>query len=111
MGQFQSGSIVLIAFPFSDERVSKRRPALVLLDANDDDLLVAGVTSQASQHRFDVALSDWEHEGLLLPSIVRVHKIAAIEKGLVERTLGMLSENDSARVRAVVHSIMSEMLT
>jgi mRNA interferase MazF len=46
MTQFEPGDVVLLAFPFISETGTKQRPAPVLLDSGDEDLLVARVTAQ-----------------------------------------------------------------
>ena len=85
MKAYRSGEIVLLSFPFADTTGAKRRPALVILDTGDEDIIVVRVTSQAAQTAFAAELMEWEQAGLLLPSVVRVHKVATLEKRLVER--------------------------
>ena len=99
------GAIVLLSFPFADAAGAKRRPALVILDAGDDDLVVVRVTGQPAQTTFDVAIHDWQQAGLLLPSVARVHKLATLEKRLVERRLGSLAPNDWRRVSAAIRQM------
>ncbi len=43
MKRYQPGEIVLLLFPFTDMGGAKRRPALVLLDTGDIDIVVARV--------------------------------------------------------------------
>lgn len=43
---YQPGDVVLLAFPFTDGVRQKQRPALVLLDPGDPDIVVAGITSE-----------------------------------------------------------------
>ena len=102
MDSYSPGEVVLIAFPFADATGAKRRPALVLLDTGDEDIIVARVTSQTSRTSFDIEIMEWQQAGLLIPSVSRLHKIATLEKRLVERKLGKLSANDLSRVRTVV---------
>jgi len=83
----------------------KRRPGLVLLDAGDDDIVVARVTSQPPQAPFDVQILEWKQAGLLLPSVVRLDKVATLEKRLVGRRLGFLMQADWQRVRAKTHDL------
>ena len=85
---------MLLSFPFSDATASKRRPALVLLDTGDKDMVVARITSQIYQTPFDVQLDEWKTAGLMLPSVVRVHKLATLQKSLVERRLEKLTLRD-----------------
>jgi len=103
--EYRSGEIVLLSFPFADTAGAKRRPALVILDTGDEDIIVARVTSQAAQTPFDVELAEWQKAGLLLPSVVRVHKVATLEKRLVERRLGALTSGDWAQVRARIRQL------
>jgi mRNA interferase MazF len=59
METYRAGGIVLLSFPFADAIGARRRPALVLLDTGDADIVVARVTSQASRGPFDVELVEW----------------------------------------------------
>ena len=49
---------------------------------------------------YDVKLIEWKLAGLLLPSVVRLHKLATLQKTLVERRLGVLTIKDTSRVKA-----------
>ncbi|MEK7403765.1 MAG: type II toxin-antitoxin system PemK/MazF family toxin [Acidobacteriota bacterium] len=106
--RFEPGDLVLLAFPFTSETGAKQRPALVLLDTGDEDLLVARITGQYHATPFDVALSDWAAAGLMAPSSVRLHKMAAVEKRLVRRKLGHLQAPDWSQVRAALRQIFSQ---
>ncbi|MEX0268340.1 type II toxin-antitoxin system PemK/MazF family toxin [Leptolyngbyaceae cyanobacterium UHCC 1019] len=99
MDQFSNAN-----FPFTNEG-SKRRPALVLLDTGDADVVVARVTSQSPQTEYDVPLEEWQNAGLVLPSTVRLHKIATLEKSFVERQLGCLTADDWQRVQKILQQI------
>jgi len=46
MPNYQSGEVLLLLFPFADATGARRRPALVLLDTGDADIIIARVTSQ-----------------------------------------------------------------
>ncbi|KFD41432.1 hypothetical protein DK28_0209025 [Peptococcaceae bacterium SCADC1_2_3] len=105
MQNYRPGEIILLSFPFADATRVKRRPALVLLDTGNDDIVVARVASQIVRGLFDAELVEWQQSGLLLPSVVRVHKVATLEKRLVERRLGVLTTGDWARVRAVIQRL------
>ena len=95
---FQPGNIVLVDFPFTASGPSKPRPALVILDTGDADVVLARITSQTQHTTLDVTISDWHSAGLLAPSTVRLHKLATLAKGRVQRSLGTLSGNDRLRV-------------
>jgi mRNA interferase MazF len=95
--------IVLLKFPFTDTKTFKKRPALVINDFNDGDVIVCRITSQIYQTEFDVFIDDWEKSGLKLPSIIRVHKIATLEKDMVEVVMGRIDDS----VKKIVQSIIS----
>jgi mRNA interferase MazF len=99
---FERGEIVLLAFPFTSESGVKQRPALILLDTGDQDVLVARVTTQASRSQYDMVIRDWRTAGLLAPSVVRLDKLATLERTLVRRPLGRLSDVDWSAVQVVL---------
>jgi mRNA interferase MazF len=101
----QPGEVLLLTFPFVDGVNSKRRPALVLIDTGDEDIIVVRITSQVAKMIFDVELTEWEKAGLRLPSFVRVNRIATLEKKLVERKLGKLTTNDWAKVQSKIQQL------
>lgn len=85
--------------------MSKRRPALVLLDSGDDDLLLARITTQYSNSPFDYELKDWIKAGLRAPSFVRLHKLATLEKKLIEKEFGHLTAADRQHVQEICRRI------
>ncbi len=97
MASYSAGDIILLQFPFTDAVGSKRRPALVLLDAGDDDIVVARVTGQLSATPQDITLDEWQQAGLLLPSVVRLHKVATLQRKLARKKLGRLTPGDWSR--------------
>ena len=80
---YRSGDLLLIEFPFSGSSQVKTRPAMVVLDTGDDDVVVARVTTRHYQTSYDVSVGDWQAAGLLATSTVRLRKIATLEKKLI----------------------------
>jgi mRNA interferase MazF len=107
MTTYQAGELVLIAFPFAAAGQGKVRPALVVLDTGDADVVLARVTSQPHTSAHDVSLVDWQDAGLLGPSFARRHKLATMEKALVRRRLGQLQPADHAKVAAILGQLFS----
>ena len=105
MASYAAGDVVLLEFPFTDTSGSKRRPALILLDTGDDDIAVARVTGQLSAAPQDVTLDEWQQAGLLLPSVVRLHKVATLQRRLVDKKLGRLTPGDWSRVVLILRQI------
>jgi len=105
MSKFHFGQIVLINFPFVNTSEVKKRPALILIDTHDEDVIVSRITSQDAKSDFDVEITHWQKAGLLLPSIARIHKIATIEKKLIERVLGSLDKSDKLKVEKTIKDL------
>lgn len=86
------GEIVLLKFPFSSGEKQKKRPALILLDSNDDDVIVCRITSKLYDTEFDLRIKDWRKAGLKLPSVIRIHKIATLGKDLIDKKIGIIDD-------------------
>ena len=104
---FRFGDVILIGFPHTDFRGTTRRPALVLYDAGDQDVLVARITTQEYKTESDYRIAGWKNSGLLSASFVRLGKQATIEKEYVVRTLGSLEASEAGRVREILRRIFS----
>jgi mRNA interferase MazF len=74
---FDFGDVVLVPFPFTSQRASKKRPAIVASNraysAARPDLIVMAVTSQLrpNPELGDAWISHWQEAGLLKPSVVK----------------------------------------
>ncbi|HET8828204.1 MAG TPA: type II toxin-antitoxin system PemK/MazF family toxin [Pelobium sp.] len=88
------GNIVLISFPFTDLTGKKMRPAVILTE-DKFDVTVCFITSQVGwQEPTDLLLSPNNVNGLKKQSLIRISKIATLEKSLVKGILGKLSESE-----------------
>jgi mRNA interferase MazF len=105
MTNYQPGDLILIAFPYASGTKSKQRPALVLLDTGNSDVTVARVTTQIYQTSYDVPIAEWQMVGLIAPSVVRLHKLATLEKVLIRKRLGSLQSIDHQQVFAAMNRI------
>ena len=105
MDKLNFGDIVLLKFPFTDGKNYKRRPALIISDFDDGDIIVCRITSQIYETPFDVYLDNWEKFGLKLPSVIRVHKLATLEKDLVEATMGKIDDPTRAKVSTIIKKL------
>ena len=108
---FEFGDVVLVPFPFSSQRASKKRPAVVVSNraycTTRPDLIVMAVTSQLRPNpgMGDAWISHWQAAGLLKPSVVKP-VFATLEKRLVLRRLGALDDGDQAALRKAISEII-----
>ncbi len=107
---FSPGDVLLVPVVFTDGSGHKKRPALIVYDGGDADLLVAPLTSQAARSLRDVPVVNWQHAGLRLPSIVRLEKLATVEKTTVVRKMGHLAPDDWAKAKVVLKQFFADIL-
>ncbi len=103
--------ILLVSMLFSDGTDANRRPVMVVYHGGDDGLLVAPVTSHPARTRFDVRLNEWPKAGLRLPSIVRLEKLATVEKSTIVRKLGQVSPEDWENVQPKLKDLFAAILS
>jgi mRNA interferase MazF len=83
---------------------------VIVYDSGDADLLVVPVTSQAARSPRDVPVVNWQQAGLRLPSIVRLEKLATVEKSTVVRKMGHLVPEDWEKVKTVLKQFFADLL-
>ncbi len=108
MAKLELGDIVLLNFPYTDGISHKKRPALVIADTQDGDVVLCRITSQQKTTTYDIEIKNWKHAGLILPSIIRLHKIATLEVSLIERKLGSLHKADFHKLKDVIKNILNK---
>jgi len=99
MKKLSFGEVILLKFPFTDGENTKKRPALILRDTEDNDIIVCRITSKLYDTEFDFEIKDWKECGLLQPSVVRLHKIATLEKILVDKPIGTLDNKMKKEIK------------
>ncbi len=94
----KQGDIVLIPFPFTDLSGNKVRPALVLA-VTVLDVTLAFITTQLQwQEATDVVLSPSDQNGLKKLSLIRLSKLATIDRKLAQGRLGDLTTPELTQV-------------
>jgi mRNA interferase MazF len=89
----KKGDIVLISFPFTDFSGNKNRPAIVLINS-DDDITVCFITTQLRwQMDYDILIEPTLSNRLKKTSLIRLNKFATLDKNLVIGLLGELDYN------------------
>jgi mRNA interferase MazF len=90
---YKFGDVILVPFPFTNQRRNKQRPAIVIssdiYNRSQPDLIIIAVTSQVYEnlHFGEMKIDNWSKAGLIKPSIVKP-VITTIEHSLVIKKLG-----------------------
>ena len=109
MKVYEFGDVVITAFPFVSGGTGKQRPASVLIDTGDADVILAVITSKPHRSAFDVKLLGWQQARLLFPSTVRVHKVLTKEKTTIVGVLGKSTAGDLRNVRTRVQQLWNSL--
>jgi len=89
------GDVVVIDFPFSNLKESKRRPVLVLKIPKGGDLIINQITGSSYQKSVEIKIEnkDFKQGSLKRDSFVRMDKIVSMEKSLVKYRVGSLKQD------------------
>ena len=101
------GQIVLFRFPQADQQTRKLRPALIIrkLPGQYDDWLICMISSQLSQEipGFDEIITsddpDFRDSGLKLSSLVRIGRLAVVNKDILIGKIGQIDLRRLSRIR------------
>jgi len=105
MTLYSFGNIILIGFPHTDLQKISKRPAVVLYDSGDQDVLLARVTTQEYATEADYKILGWEKCGLLAPSYIRLGKQATLEKRYIIKQLGTLEASEIEALKSILKKI------
>ena len=90
--------IILIPFPFTNLTDTKVRPCLVLLET-DFDVTVSFITTQTGWNDISsVQINPSDGNGLKKESLIRLNKLATIDKELIIGKIGILSKEEKKKV-------------
>lgn len=93
---YEKWDIILVSFPFTDSKSSKKRPAVIVSPKQyngGDNVIILQISSQKGRHEEDYEIKNWESANLPLPSYIKM-KFATIKKSIIQKKLGRLPEDD-----------------
>jgi len=108
---YNAFDVVVVPFPFTDKATTKRRPALILSDAQTfnqqvGQAVMAMITSaKNSDWPLDIEIRDLDSAGLPSPSMIRM-KLFTLDEKLIIRKTGELAGPDQAKVIAALRQLL-----
>lgn len=100
----KKGDIVLIPFPYTDLTGNKNRPALVLI-SSEKDITVSFISTQIHlKEYYDILIRPSNTNGLKKESLLRLSKIATLDKDLA---LGLLGRIDKSYLQLINSNLKS----
>ncbi|MBU0693602.1 MAG: type II toxin-antitoxin system PemK/MazF family toxin [Candidatus Omnitrophica bacterium] len=102
MTKYKCGDIVLVDFGFSEEKGSKKRPALIISSdnyhKNRQEVIAVAITHNIRRVLSgDTKIDEWKKAGLIYPSLV-TGIIRTIKNSMIVHWLGVLSQQDFWKV-------------
>jgi len=108
---FDTFDVVVVPFPFTDKKTTKRRPALILSDAKVfncqvGQAVMAMITSaKNSGWPLDIEIQDLDSAGLPSPSAIRM-KLFTLDEKLIIRKAGKLASSDQDKIIAALRQLL-----
>ncbi|MBN3905740.1 MAG: type II toxin-antitoxin system PemK/MazF family toxin [Nostoc sp. NMS1] len=99
------GDVISIPFPFSDTSATKKRPALVIAESDNNNIIVCPITSKPGRN-YEIKLEDQDFRVgklNLSPCYIRPNIIATVDKSNVIRFIGNLKD---AKINEVITAII-----
>lgn len=89
------------------------RPALVVSQGQmGQDLVLAGISSVVrgdvapADYRLDASHAEFPHTGLRVTSVLRLHKLATVERSVVVRRLGRIGPQVQGQVDRILKTVL-----
>jgi mRNA interferase MazF len=95
MEKLSIGQVVLATFPFSNLESNKLRPCLIIGIAEFENIVLCQITSKRYHSKRAISLksSDFAKGSIVTDSFIRPDKIATLDKMMIKRVLGTLSND------------------
>ncbi|SHG69065.1 transcriptional modulator of MazE/toxin, MazF [Salegentibacter echinorum] len=101
----KQGDIVLVSFPFTNLKGSKRRPAVILY-VDKLDVLAAFITSKIIRPTsLELRIDPSKYNQLKKTSVIKATKICTLEKVLIKGKLGSLTTLEKQELLAIYRMI------
>ncbi len=113
MINYEFGDVVLVSFPFTDQSLNKKRPAIVVSSNNynkkrPDIILMAATSHIKSSKSFgEVSILKWKEAGFIKPSVIKPI-FTTIDKKLIIKKLGKLRTEDRHHLHEIFKILMGE---
>jgi len=112
MTRYSAGDVVLVRFPFTNLKASKKRPAVIISNQHYQqarpDVILMAITSQFKNQSSlgEYCLQDWQQAGLLKPSLLKP-LIATLEQNQIVKVMGQLSDTDRTGLDKTIQAILN----
>jgi mRNA interferase MazF len=107
------GDVVLTRFPFTDLTGASLRPALVVSPGQiGQDIVLVAISSVVrgavapTDHTVETSHPEFALTGFRVTSVIRTHKLAAVERSVIVRRLGHIGPRLQAEIDRLLHVVL-----
>ncbi|MBD2568201.1 type II toxin-antitoxin system PemK/MazF family toxin [Anabaena lutea] len=104
------GDVISVPFPFSDTSTTKKRPALVITESDNNNIIICPITSKPGRD-YEIKLEDQDFRVgklNLSPCYIRPNIIATVDKNNVIRYIGKLKDDKLHQVISTIIEIIEK---
>ena len=107
MGSYTVGDVVIVPFPYADFSKFKKRPALVVGQAEFNNLILCQITSKADTSALALSINDsnFAQGTLSIKSFIRYDKLFTVESSVLEGVIGSLKKDVIVLVQSKIREI------
>ncbi|MBI5328105.1 MAG: type II toxin-antitoxin system PemK/MazF family toxin [Deltaproteobacteria bacterium] len=109
---YSQRDIVLIPIPYTDLSSHKKRPVVIVsnnqYNSIFEDVVVVAITSNLEQVKFSIPIdnSSLEEGSLKVPSLIRPDKIYALNKNIIIKKFGKVSNKVFGQIKESIVKII-----
>ena len=104
------GDVISVPFPFSDTSTTKKRPALVITESDNNNIIICPITSKPGRD-YEIKLEDEDFRVgklNLSPCYIRPNIIATVDKSNVIRYIGKIKDDKLHQVISTIIQIIEK---
>jgi mRNA interferase MazF len=104
------GDVISVPFPFSDTSTTKKRPALVIAESDNNNIIICPITSKPGRD-YEIKLEDEDFRVgklNLSPCYIRPNIIATVDKSNVIRYIGKIKDDKIHQVISTIIEIIEK---
>ncbi len=111
---YKAFDVVIVPFPFTDSKQSKKRPALIISSLNfnneaEHSIMVMITTAFKEAWPLDMQINDLNAAGLPEASAVRM-KLFTLDNRLISKKIGTLGSKDQKALKKNISILLSDIL-
>lgn len=109
---YNPGDIVLINYPYTSAKAAKKRPAVIVSNAQYNDtrneFVAMPITSQMDRTDYpgDTVILDWKKTGLRKPGLTK-GILFTLEEYIIVKLIGQMTHRDMENIRLSLREILA----